>query len=104
MAGHIPEGITVEPVYIVEATYAPDAAETRPAVRPKHLARIAELMREGVVIEGGGYLDLSFSVIMVRAAGEAEAIALFRDDIYLKAGVWTEIRAKAFGRVVVARE
>ena len=104
MAGDIPQGISVEPIYVIEATYAPDAAETRPAVRPKHLARIAELMREGRVIEGGGYLDLSTSIILVRAASEAEAIALMRDDIYLKAGVWTEVRARPFGRVVVARE
>ena len=103
MANEIPEGINVEPIFVIEATYAPDAAETRPAVRPKHLARIGELMREGRVIEGGGYADLSTSLILVRAASEAEAIALFRDDVYVKAGVWTEVRARAFGRVVVAR-
>ena len=60
-------------------------------------------MREGRVIEGGGYADLSTSLILVRAASEAEAIAIVRDDVYLKAGVWTEVRARAFGRVVVAR-
>jgi uncharacterized protein YciI len=104
MANEVPEGISVEPIYVIEATYAPDAAQTRPAVRPQHLAHMRDLMREGRVIECGGYLDLSTSVLLVRATSEADAIALVRDDVYLKAGVWTEVRAKAFGRVVVARE
>jgi uncharacterized protein YciI len=104
MASDIPEGVSVEPIFVIEATYAPDAAETRPAVRPKHLARIGELIRQGRVIEAGGYLDLSTSILLVQAATEADAIALVRDDVYLKAGVWTEIRAKPFGRVVVAGE
>ena len=94
-------GYVIDPIWIVEATYAPDAAETRPAVRPEHLAHIAELLAAGTVIEAGGYLDLSTAVLLVRAASEAEAIALFRDDVYMRAGVWVELRAKAFGRVAL---
>jgi uncharacterized protein YciI len=97
-------GYGIEQVWVVEATYAPDAAESRPAVRDAHLAHIAELMAAGTVIEVGGYLDLSRAILIVRADSEAEAIAVFRDDIYMRAGVWVELRAKAFGRFVLIDE
>ena len=38
---------SIEPIWVVEATYAPDAAETRPAVRPEHLARVAQAQGRG---------------------------------------------------------
>jgi len=95
---------SIEPIWVVEATYAPDAAETRPAVRPEHLDRIARLRAEGTILEAGGYLDLSTALILVRAPSEAEAIALFRDDVYMRAGVWVELRAKPYGRVALDGE
>jgi uncharacterized protein YciI len=100
MATDIPAGVEIERVFVIEATYAPDAAETRPRVRPQHLARIAELMEQGVVIEGGGYSDLSTALVMVRAADEEAALAIARDDVYMREGVWVELRVKPFGRVV----
>ena len=103
MANDIPADVEIERVYIIEATYAPDAAETRPRVRPQHLARIAELMAQDVVIEAGGYLDLSSSIVMLRAPDEQAALAIARDDIYMREGVWVELRVKPFGRVVRTR-
>jgi uncharacterized protein YciI len=100
MAHELPAGVEIERVYIIEATYAPDAAETRPRVRPQHLARIADLMARNVVIEAGGYLDLSSSLVMLRASDEKAALAIARDDIYMREGVWVELRVKPFGRVV----
>lgn len=97
----IPDGIEVESIFVVEARYGPQAAELRPAVRPEHLARIGGLMRDGRVIEAGGYLDLSVALILVRAETEEEALALISDDVYVRSGVWTSLRAKPFGRVVV---
>ena len=103
--GAIPEGISVERIFIIEATYGPDAEAVRPAFRAEHLARIARLMANGRVIEAGGYLDFSASLLLVRAASEEEAIDLVRDDVYVGAGVWMpEFRAKAFGRVVLDAE
>ena len=90
---------SLENVWVVEATYAPDAAQTRPAVRPTHLARIARLKAAGTVIEAGGYLDMSRSLLIIRAADEAAAIDIVRQDVYMHAGVWVELRVKAFGRV-----
>lgn len=94
----------LETVWVVEATYGPDAAELRPAVRPQHLARIARLKVEGRVIEAGGFLDLSRSILVIRADSEAEALEICRTDVYMQAGVWVELRAKAFGRVRIEGE
>jgi uncharacterized protein YciI len=99
MAGEIPEGLTIEKVWAVEATYGPDAADRRPAVRSEHLARIAELRAAGTIVEAGAYTDMSGSVVLLRAASEEEALALVRADVYFRSGVWTDFRVRAFGRV-----
>jgi uncharacterized protein (DUF952 family)/uncharacterized protein YciI len=98
----IPEGISVERIFIVEATYGTDAEALRPQFRAEHLARIARLMAAGRMIEAGGYLDFSESLLLVRAASEEEAIDLVQNDVYIGVGVWTpELRARPFGRVVL---
>lgn len=89
----------IEPIWLVEATYAPDAAETRTPFRAEHLAGIVARRAAGVYVEAGAFVDVSASVILVRAASEAEAIAIVSDDVYLRNGVWVEMRARAFGRV-----
>ena len=96
----IPDGIRLETIYVVEATYGPDALALRAPVRPEHLARAGALLRSGQIIEAGGFADASGSLFLVRAASEAEALDLFRDDVYMRTGVWTAIRARALGRVV----
>ena len=99
--GEIPDGVSVETIYIVEISYAPDAAEKRPAHRLEHLTRIARLMETGRVIEAGGMLDMSVALLLVRAGSELEALELVRDDVYLRHGVWLDdARARAYGRVV----
>jgi uncharacterized protein YciI len=95
-----PSDVTVEPTWLIEATYAPDAAETRTPFRGRHLARLAELMDAGVVVAAGAFADVSASIIIVRAADEAAALDIARSDIYMANGVWVEVRARAFGRVV----
>jgi uncharacterized protein YciI len=94
----IPAALT-ELVWFVEATYAPDAAETRVPFRAEHIARLRELKRQGTVVEAGGFVNVSASIILVRAADEQAALELCRDDVYLRNGVWTEVRARPFGRV-----
>jgi uncharacterized protein YciI len=91
----------VETVFVVEISYTADAAEKRPAARPEHLRRIARLMAEDRIVEAGGYLDFSAAMLMVRASSDAEAIALIRDDVYVREGVWLDdASARPFGRVV----
>jgi uncharacterized protein YciI len=95
---------TLETVWFVQATYAPDAAETRVPLRPRHLARVAELKAAGVIVEAGAFLDMSASVLLIRAETEADALEVCREDVYMQNGVWVELRAKPFGRVRTAAE
>jgi uncharacterized protein len=94
-----PGGVAVESVWLVEATYAPDAAEARKPFRAQHLARILELRDAGVIVEAGAFSDVSASVVLLRARSEEEALAICRDDVYLRNGVWVELRARPFGLV-----
>ena len=89
----------LELTWLVEATYAPDAAETRAPFRAEHLAGIRRRLESGEYVEAGAFMDVSASVILVQAESEEAALALVRDDVYLRNGVWVEVRARAFGRV-----
>jgi uncharacterized protein len=100
MTADIPEGLAIEPIWAVEATYGPDAAERRRAVRYEHVRRLGELRAAGIVIEAGGYTDMSGSLLLVRAPDEAAALAIFEADVYTSSGVWTSLRARVLGRVV----
>jgi uncharacterized protein YciI len=101
----IPDGVAVETVFVVEISYSDDAPEKRPAVRPEHLRRIARLLGDDRVLEAGGYLDFSSALLMVRASSEEEAVALVRDDVYLREGVWLDdARARPFGRVTLIND
>jgi uncharacterized protein len=90
----------LETVWLIDATYAPDAAETRAPFRARHLARAAELMASGVYVEIGAFLDVSASIILVRAESEAAALAIVGADIYMANGIWVELRARPFGRLM----
>ena len=95
----LPPGVTLEETWLIEATYAPDAAETRGAFRAEHLGRIVELREAGVIVEAGGLADFSASILFVRADSEAAALAIARDDVYMANGVWVEVRARKLIRV-----
>ncbi len=90
----------IEAIWFVEATYAPDAAETRAPFRAEHLARIRELKRQGIIVEAGAFVDVSASIVLLRATDEQAALEIVRDDVYLRNGVWVEVRARPFGRVI----
>jgi hypothetical protein len=94
-----PASAPIELVWLVEATYAPDGAESRLPFRAEHIARLQELKRQGIVIEAGAFADVSASLVLVRASDERAALDLCRDDVYLRNGVWVELRARPFGRV-----
>ena len=51
MASQLPPDVAIESVFVIEATYAPDAAETRVPLRAEHLARVAELRDAGTNVE-----------------------------------------------------
>lgn len=89
----------IETAWHVEATYAPDGAESRVPFRAEHIARLRRLKAEGIVIEAGAFTDVSATVMIVRAASEEDVMALARDDVYMRNGVWVEVRIRPFGRV-----
>lgn len=91
----------IEEIWLVQATYAPDAAETRVPLRAAHLARLADLKAAGTVVEAGAFTDVSSSLVLVRAASEAEALEVCRGDVYMRQGVWVELRARPFVHVVL---
>ena len=99
MAAEFPDGIAIETVWAIEAAYSADAVTRRQPVRDEHVARAAELRRAGTIVEVGAFLDMSGSLLLVRAASEEEALAIVRDDVYFRTGVWTGFRARLFGRV-----
>ena len=94
----------MEPVWLVQCTYAPDAEETRGPFRAAHLDRCAELKRQGVIAEVGAFADISASVLLIRAATEAEALEVCRQDVYMQNGIWVELRARPFNRLRLAEE
>lgn len=101
----IPEGVSIEGVFLVEGRYTPEAAERRPPVRGAHLARLAALKREGILLEAGAYTDqLTSSLLILRVASEEAAMAIAREDIYVSAGVWGEISVRPFGRVSLGQD
>jgi uncharacterized protein YciI len=104
MAAPLPPGISIETIFLIEATYAPDAAETRVPFRARHLARVAELRDAGIVIEAGACSDMSTSVLLVRAIDAEAAAEVARVDVYMRNGVWVELRVRPFGRVCRSEE
>ena len=97
----IPDGVSVETVWLVEVPYTPEARERRPLHRQVHLGRIAALIREGTVIEAGGAQDWTKAVLLVRAATADDALGMIEEDVYTVEGVWHSPTARPFGRVVV---
>ena len=93
----------IESVYLVEAQFVPDAETLRKPLRAQHLARIARLKSEGVLIESGAFTDsLTASLMIVRAPAAAHARRVAEDDIYYKEGIWRDIQVRPFGRVRTA--
>jgi uncharacterized protein YciI len=89
----------IEVVWHVEATYGPDGAESRAPFRAEHIERLQRLKAEGTLIEAGAFTDVSATVMIVRAATKDDVLALARADVYMRNGVWIEIRIRPFGRV-----
>ena len=99
--GGVPDGVTIEWVWLVEVPYTSEAPALRPAHRPVHLGRLARLIREGRVLEAGGCEDWSKAVILMRAESAEAALAVVEEDVYTAEGVWHSPTARRYGRVVV---
>ncbi len=81
------------------------ALERRMAVRPEHLENMQKLYASGNVKTAGGILNdagkLAGSFLVMEFGNREEFDAYLREEIYVKAGVWKEIRVEecrvAFG-------
>lgn len=98
--GGLPPGVRIEQVWLVEVPYTPEAPDRRPMFRGEHLARIARLRSEGVIIEAGGAADFSKAVLLMRGASEADVLAIIESDVYTAGGVWHDATIVGYGRVV----
>jgi len=98
-SGEVPEGVEFERVWAIEAEFAPDGETRRRPVRHAHLARLAQLMREGVVIAAGALGNVESAFIVVRVADEAAARDLAATDVYWTSGAWSSMRVRPYGLV-----
>jgi uncharacterized protein YciI len=99
--GEIPEGVEIVQVWAIEADFAPDGEARRRPVRHAHLANLARLMREGVVIVAGAVGNVESAFILVRVADEAAARDLAEHDVYWSSGAWARIRVRPYGLVTL---
>ena len=99
MAQEIPDGIVMEPVFVIEATYGPDAAELRPPHRPTHLARIAALRAAGVVVEREGSRTCRARCWWSEPPTPTPLLRSPGRTCYMREGVWVEVRVRPFVRV-----
>jgi uncharacterized protein len=86
--------------FVVEATYASNAAEARKPHRQAHLDRVRKLAGEGVLVLAGAYEDMSASLLVFEVETEDAVRAVIKTDIYLEQGVWSGYRIKKLSRVV----
>ena len=91
---------TIQPVFVVEPTYAPDAAQRREPVRTEHLAGVQRLTHDGRMLLAGAYADMSASLLILAVESEEDATAIVHADVYWTAGVWTDVRVRRLNRVV----
>lgn len=88
-------------LYAIVTQDGPGAAAVRKEKLKEHLAHVeAHLDRLTVAgplrDEAGNFTG---SLLIVKAADEADARALLESDPYFRAGIWSDIRIDAFGAV-----
>jgi uncharacterized protein YciI len=104
MTAELPPDLVIETIWVLEATYAPGALEARRPFRAEHASRLAAFREQGLLLEAGGYLDGSTALLLFRVPDQETALRLARDDVYMREGIWVELRCRAFGRVARADE
>ena len=74
-----------------------ECRRSRVRLRAGHMAPMRVLRASGVIAEAGAFLDASSTIPIVRAASEELAIELFRQDVYMRNGVWMRRVGRASG-------
>lgn len=86
--------------FLVSASYAENAEQTRAPHREKHLERLSKLWEEGALLFAGAADDLSASVLVFAVENEEAVRAIVETDIYMRNGVWTDFTVTKLNRVV----
>jgi uncharacterized protein YciI len=58
------------------------------------------LRDEGVMLEAGGFADMSSSMLILRVASKEAALDVARADVYVREGVWEEVVCRPFIRAI----
>jgi uncharacterized protein YciI len=92
------------PLFVMIGSDGPRGASLRPTVRPKHLAHLEPLDREGRVVFAGPVFEDDGktprgSVIVFAAASLAEARAVAARDPYVVEGVFASHEVRPTARV-----
>ena len=77
-----------------------NGAALRPSVRPRHLAYVGPLAREGKMLIGGPFTDGSGSLMIVEMENEAAALQFATNDPYAREGVFERVEVKPFRKVL----
>ena len=89
--------------YLIKAYDGNNAREKRMAVRPKHLANIANVMEH--VICAGGLLDengkMVGSVLIMEFADRSQLDAYLHSEPYLTENVWEKVEIEPMNVVIL---
>lgn len=86
--------------FLVSASYAGNAEQTRAPHREKHLERLSKLWEEGALLFAGAADDLSASIMVFAVESQEAARAIVDTDVYTRKGVWTDFTVTKVNRVV----
>ncbi|MDZ7655774.1 MAG: YciI family protein [Sulfurimicrobium sp.] len=99
-------------LYAIQGEDAPDSLAQRLAVRPAHLARLAELQRDGRLLLAGpfpaidstdpGPAGFTGSLIVAEFPSLREAQSWAEADPYVAAGVYARVSVKPFKKTLPA--
>jgi uncharacterized protein len=92
--------VAIKTSYVVEAVYAPDAAERREPFRGEHLDRVGKLSKEGALLVAGAFADMSASLLVFAVSNEEAVRAIIETDVYWHNGIWTDYTVRKLNRVV----
>ena len=90
----------IQTSYVVEAAYAPDAADRRGPFRAEHVDRVGKLSEEGALLVAGAFADMSASLLVFAVSGEDAVRAIVETDVYWRNGIWTGYTVRRLNRVV----
>jgi len=87
-------------LFVIIGHDGPNGAALRPSVRPRHLAYVGPLARDGKMLIGGPFTDGSGSLMIVDMEDEAAVRAFAGNDPYAREGVFERFEIKPFRKVL----